>query len=227
MSYAITKGMKSFGPKALLKYKDSKELINHQINNLDDPDIDISVVVGFCSDKVRKKINNISRVNIIENTKYSSYNEAYALELILQNYNSEKYSGCLIINDGIIFGNSIKKIVTNPQEKDISKIFYINEEKRKGSIFKIGLTIAENKFVQHMFYDLTDSLWAELIYINNEDIKNIKKIYHASMRNMFFFEIVNNSIDKGLKYNPVQVKKNSIIKIMNSKNSPMAKKGIK
>ncbi|MEX0597212.1 MAG: hypothetical protein WD512_11990, partial [Candidatus Paceibacterota bacterium] len=86
LSYEITRGMKSVGPKGLLKSKQSKELINCQIANIRDKSIDTYVILGFGLDKIKKRIE-YPNIHIIKNDLYESTNHGYAFELILNNFN--------------------------------------------------------------------------------------------------------------------------------------------
>lgn len=221
LSYEITKGMKSVGPKGLLKSKKSKELIRCQIENIKDKNIDINIILGFGLDKIKKKIEN-ENINIVYNDLYETANQGYALELILNHYDFAKYDGCIIIDSGILFNENIKKTILS--EKTISKIFYTNECTDSKSC--IGITFNDTK-VEHMFYNLNKNIWNEILFINNQTLFFYKEfIYNIKMRNMFLFEIINKSIDYGAHYQPIKAKKNNIIKILNSKDSSKIKEKI-
>jgi hypothetical protein len=214
--------MKSVGPKGLLKSKKSKskELINCQIANIRDKVIDTYVILGFGLDKIKKRIE-YPNVYIIKNDLYESANHGYAFELILNQYNTKKYDGCIIINNGILFNNDIKNNLLN-SDLTIPKIYYTNSNKAD---FPIGFTIIDSK-VQHMFFNLTDNAWNEIIYIDNSSMLKYKTIYNQSMRNMFLFELINKSIDAGTLYHPVKTKNNSIIKISSIKDSNKIKETV-
>lgn len=222
LSYEITKGMKSVGPKGLLKSKRSKELIRCQIDDIRDKNIDINLILGFGLDKIKKKLENDTTINIIYNDLYETSNQGYALELILNNYNFEKYDGCIIINNGILFHENIKKTIL--ENTDFCKIFYTNELSENK--LSISLTVGKEK-VEHMFYNLSKNIWNEILFLNNNTLgiyKNI--IYNSKMRNMFLFEIINKSIDYGVSYQPIRTKKTNIIKITNNKDSSKIKEKI-
>lgn len=226
LSYDITKGMKSIGPKGLLKSKKAKELINCQIASIHDASTDINVIVGFGAEKLKKKIsqNTISNVNIINNELYESTNQGYALELILKHYNTKMYSGCIIMNDGILMGNNVKEILLK-SNLDVSKIIYLSSDNKKNT-FNIGLSLNEDNCVQHMFFNLTNNLWTEIIYIDNQSFAQIQNIYNTHMRNMFLFEIINKSIDIGINYQPIKIKNSQILKINGIKDSNKIKENI-
>lgn len=221
LSYEITRGMKSLGPKGLLKSKKSKELINCQINNMKDKNIDINLILGFGLDKIKKKIN-YSNINIISNDLYESTNQGYAFELILNNYDSNKYDGCIILNNGILINDEIKRnILTN--DRHISKIYYFN--KPSADNFPIGFTIVDSR-VRHMFFNLLENIWGEIVFINNASMIDYKHTYNTTMRNMFLFELINKSIDSGTYYKPIKTKSNHIVKICNVKDSNKIKERV-
>lgn len=226
LSYDITKGMKSIGPKGLLKSGRSKELINCQIQNIRDVGIDINVVVGFGAEKIKKKILD-SNIDTITNDLYESTNHGYALELILDHYNNTKYAGCLIVNDGVLFGPKIKKIILNADTIHLPKLIYMqSDNKHRKDIFNIGCSITETNYIQHMFFDLTNNLWAEIAYFDNQTLSSIQKLYSSNMRNMFLFEILNKSIDLGIQYTAVKIKISDILKINGAKDSNKIKETI-
>jgi len=221
LSYEITRGMKSIGPKGLLKSKKSKELINCQIANIKDKNIDTYVILGFGLDKIKKRIE-YPNINIIKNDLYESANHGYAFELILKNYNDQKYDGCIIINNGILFNNDIKNNLLT-SNRSTPKIYYFNNTNTIN--FPVGFTIVNSK-VQHMFFNLTDNIWNEIIYIDNTSLTKYKTIYNSSMRNMFLFELINKSIESGVLYEPVKTKNNSVIKISSIKDSNQIKETV-
>lgn len=229
LSYDITKGMKSIGPKGLLKSTRSTELINCQIQNIKDLNIDINIIVGFGAEKLKKRLCQLEDCNIktINNNLYESTNHGYALELILNDYNHARYTGCIIINDGVLFSNKLKKILLNTQTLDSPKIVYIqSESKNKKDTFHVGCSMTEHNNVQHMFFDLTNNLWTEIVYFDSSTLSQIQTMYSTKMRNMFLFEILNKSIDLGIEYSAIKVKSSDILKINGAKDSNKIKETI-
>lgn len=229
LSYDITKGMKSVGPKGLLKSTRSTELINCQIQNIKDSNIDINIIVGFGAEKLKKKIfqSNDYNIKTINNNLYQSTNHGYALELILKDYHHDEYCGCIIINDGILFSNKLKKILLNTQTINNPKIVYIqSESKNKKDTFHIGCSMTETDNIQHMFFDLTNNLWTEIVYLDNHTLSQIQTMYSTKMRNMFLFEILNKSIDMGIEYSAIKIKSCDILKINGAKDSNKIKETI-
>jgi hypothetical protein len=223
LCYEITKGMKSFGPKGLLKSKKSKELINCQIANIIDKNIDIFVIVGFGNDRIKKKID-YKNINVINNDLYDIANQGYAMELILSNYDSSKYDGCIIINNGILFNNIVKEIIVD--NINLSKIFYVKKKNTdKKTNFHIGCSVNDS-YIEHMFFNLTDNVWNEIVYLDTKTVDIYKNLYNKTMRNMFLFELINKTIELGVKYEPIRLKSNYVVKIINSKDSEKIKEKI-
>lgn len=220
-SYEITRGMKSIGPKGLLKSKKSKELINYQIDSMKDSCIDIYTILGFGIDKIKKKIEH-QNVSIINNTLYESANHGYAFELILDNYDPNKYDGCIIMGSGILCHSDIKTNILN-ESKSKPRIYYCNNGNT--SSFPIGFTII-NSVVQHMFFNLAENTWNEVMYLDNNSLEHYKNLYEKNMRNMFLFEIINKCIDSGVRHYPIKLKNNKIIKISNIKDANKIKEPV-
>lgn len=225
LSYGITKGMKSIGPKGLLKSKKNKELINCQIDSIRDVNTDINIIVGFGSDKLKKKINICKQIHIIHNDLYETTNQGYALELILKDYMQKQYSGCIIINDGILISSAVKNILLDNLDLQCPKIIYLCSEVQK-DIFNIGFSLSDSNYVQHMFFDLTNNLWTETVYLDHQSLTQLYSIYNPNMRNMFLFEIINKSIDVGINYKPIRIKNSQILKINGVKDSKRIKENI-
>jgi len=208
-SYEITKGMKSFGPKGLLKHKKSTELINSQIKKTKKITKNICVVTGFGADKLESTVSRINKkyTSFLFNGEFSLYNEAYALKLILNNY---KDVDCIIIlSDGLLMDFTGIKI---PQT---STLFVTKPIKNN----KTDLGCVYNtEFLEHMFYDINMYIWTGLLVLYTNEIRAMLS-YMSSINteNMFLFEIINGSIDHGAKYHKYLVpnKNFDIIKTMN------------
>jgi hypothetical protein len=209
-SYEITKGMKSFGPKGLLKSKKSRELINCQIQTLSSIVNKTYVVVGFGSEKLTKKISLNPSVSIIKNDNFKTSNEGYALRLLLSNIGQS--DGILIISNGLLIDLSKVNL-------DKSKIFFthknIKQDFNLGCVFETSSSQLEN-----IFYNINDDVWCECIFLSSREIEIIKQyIKTIDIQNMFLFEIINNSIKHGAQYFGEFISPNKIVKIQSIKDS--------
>lgn len=193
LSYAITKGMKSYGPKGVLTQKTNttKSLIKCQINTIKNISRDISVITGFGRDKLIKTIND-SDIKDLYNSHYEKYSEGYAIQKILTETTT---SSILILSDGIILG--LNKIIL---KNNYSTVFCTNRSKT--SKLNLGC-IFENKtqLLEHIFYDISDTVWCEAVLLQEPEITILKDyLSKNNIKNMFLFEIINNSIKLGANY---------------------------
>jgi len=218
-SYEITKGMKSFGPKGLLKSKKSKELINCQIKTVSDFVNQTYVIVGFGSDKLIKKISTMKGIIILKNDNFKSANEGYALSLLLNNYQHDTGDGLLIISNGLLLNFAKIKF-------DKSKIFFTRKKTKHD--FNIGCVFDEsNNHLENMFYNINDNVWCESVYLCNKEIQILKRYMQTiDIKNMFLFEIINNSIKYGAEYSGEFIPTSKILKIQSTKDSNKIKEFI-
>lgn len=186
-----TKGMKSFGPKALLKIKLNNKtdlIINHQIeqiaNNLDKESV-IVFVVGFDKDKLIKKLPMLKKHKkiIIENNEYKRYNQSYAMMLGLQAINNNLPT--LVIDAGVLLNKPLPFDVDTNKE---TNIVFTNANTKE---FDVGCTI-NNCDIEYMFYDLSPK-WINMLCIAPKYKSTITNIA-SHHKNAQLFEIINYSL---------------------------------
>lgn len=209
-SYAITKGMKSYGPKGILTQKTNtnKSLIRCQINTIQNISHDISVVTGFGRDRIIKVIDDFN-IKDMYNSDYEKYSEGYVIQKILSETTTKSI---LILSDGIIL--RLKKATL---ENNKSTIFCTNRSKTSrlnlGCIFE-----QESDLLEHIFYDISDTVWCEAILLQEPEIKILKDyVLTNNIKNMFLFEVINNSIKLGAKYLLEKVPSQQVKKIESMK----------
>jgi choline kinase len=206
--------MKSFGPKGLLKSKQSDELINCQIDNMLKITNNICVVTGFGSDKLTKKINK-NAVSVVLNNHYDDYNEGYALSLLLDKY-LNNIDGLLLVSNGLLFNT---KIVDTHK----SIIYTVQKKNKNFDVFKLGC-IFDNKILENIFYDVGQNYWCEAVFISHKELEIIDKYrQQIDIKNMFLFEILGNSIIYGAQYFQQDIPKKNAIKIQCIKDSSKIK----
>lgn len=215
----ITKGMKSYGPKAFIpignKNKE-KPLIIKQIDNIfltHGKNTKIYIIIGFEYDKFIKILDQYYPLHIykniiqIYNEFYDKSNNAYSLSLALDLIGSQD-GDILIIQNGILTDYSPKN-----SKKSLIPILKNNN---KDESFNIGLTISGKK-VEYMFYDLPYR-WSEILYINNSDIESIKNILTKhNLKQKFLFEMINLLIDNNIIFETEYIPSKHISKINNHK----------
>lgn len=212
----ITKGMKSYGPKAFVPIgpkNKQKPLIIKQIENIFErygPKTNIYIIIGFEYDKFLKILEDAyparkySNIINIYNDLYLESNNAYALQLALNAINS---GNCLIVQNGILINYSPKNYC-----KSLLPIIKNNPD----DSFNIGLTLNNNN-VQYAFYDLPNK-WSEILYISSTDINDIKAlIKKCDLKQKFLFELINILIDNNIIFETEYISPRNISKITNHK----------
>lgn len=212
----ITKGMKSYGPKAFIPVgpkNKQKPLIIKQIDSIFDKcgsDTNVYIVIGFEHDKFLRILDQFypstkySNITHIYNELYFESNNAYAVGLALNIINS---GNCLIVQNGIL---------TNYCPKNNSKSLLPILKNNTNDSFNIGLTL-NNKTVQYAFYDLPNK-WSEILYINRSDICKIKElITKYDLKQKFLFEFINILIDNHITFETEYISPKNISKITTHK----------
>lgn len=195
-AYEITKGMKSYGSIYLLKSNNkTKELIYHGVKCLKHiADKNIMIILGFEEDKVLKKLKeyNLHKdVTTISNKFYEAKNYGYAFKLAIRSIieNDMPIQGMLFINGN----NLIKKLPTYSTKES----WILMDKKLKNPRYNIGCHLDENHYVKHLFYNLTNTYWADVVYFTIKDLRiiysQLEELYYD---NMFMFETINTAIEQ-------------------------------
>lgn len=218
----ITKGMKSFGPKSLIQiYK--KTLIEHQIINLrkNFKRNKIYIFSGFCSDKIKKSVQESSilkkgkSLEIIEDNKYYMHGPLYLINDYMKKEPSK--DGALFINSGIITNHNFSKDI----DKKNNCNFFIDTKSKNN--FYIGSNNSG-----YLFYDLPN-VWSECFYLCRNTLDKIANPKYAKkIEKMFCFEILNTiQDDLCIEINKKYISKNQICKINHIKDINSVRKIIK
>jgi len=208
----ITKGMKSFGPKALIPLK-GRTLIEHQIELIRSvyKNNSIYLLTGFESEKIKKTISTskyISKKNIfiLENKNYETHGQIASVFEYLDNRNTK--NGAIFLNNGIITKFNFQKNI----QVESNSIFFIQGKKIN---FNLGCNSIEN--TEYLFYDLP-ILWSECVYLNNETLGFVRDlILPHELKTLFFFEIINKLLDKSVVIQNIIIPKSQITKVNNIK----------
>ena len=214
----ITKGMKSFGPKALITIR-GKTLIEHQISILRSvyKNNHIYLLTGFESDRIKKtiltsKIISPKNISIFENKQYDTSGQMTSVVSYIRQ--KENNNGAIFINNGIITKFNFAKNFN----KSNNSIFLIKGKKNN---FNIGC--ADQNSIEYLFYDLP-VLWSECIYLNNETMSIVKDmLLPHELKTLFFFELVNKLLERSVSFDKVMIPKTQITKINHIKDINKAK----
>ena len=205
--------MKSYGPKALLDIN-NKTIITNQITILEKlvPFINISLVCGFKSEKLMKKVPD--RIIKIENELYETTNVVRSIGVGLRTIQE---AGTLLLIYGDLFFNemAIKCF-------DLSySCVLINDDTMTDE--EVGCIVDEDGFLQNMMYDLPNK-WAQVAVFNGEELSLLKQLcWDKKNYHKFGFEIINEIIDKGGKFACLKHHKCKVIDIDTSKDIERAK----
>jgi len=180
------KGIKSYGSKGLIYFKD-KRLLDHQI---------------FW---IKKEIKN-SNIFIVADFDYCKINKNISgSEIIYANGKNPILTCCSLFKDKnlcfIDYGCIFK-------ENDVSNFTFINSEvlcireSNSGSNLDIGCTITNNS-IEHIFFDLPKNKFCNIFTINKEDNNKINTNNSFQKNNLLYFEFYNLLIRLGSKISPV------------------------
>lgn len=208
----ITKGMKSFGPKALIPLK-GRTIIEHQIELIRSiyKTNNIYLLTGFESEKIKRTIYTskyISKKNIfiLENKHYETHGQISSVFEYLNNKNPS--NGAIFLNNGIITKFNFQQNIQTTK----NSIFFIQGKKLN---FNIGSNSTGN--TEYLFYDLP-LLWSECVYLNNKTLELVHDlILPHELKTLFFFEVINKLLDKSVVFENIIIPKSQITKVNNIK----------
>lgn len=207
-NFQKTKGIKSIGPKGLLRVSaiSKKPLIVQQIENirkiLGRKQYRINVILGYQKEKVVRnldKYNLLKKINIIDHFMYDKFGEAKPVFDLINTLDNN--SSCLIVNDGIVF--------TSLEIPKSNTIFTIKDRKKN---FDVGAVVVGNH-VKYLCYDIPN-IWTGITFFHKKDMPMIKQIndntIDSKINPAFIFEYINCLIDSGITFQTINFRYNSI-----------------
>lgn len=219
LSSDIPKGMKSYGPKAIIPIgKPEEPLIIKQIKKIKlvygSTRHSIHVVTGFESEKIEKIVHKYKykNINFIYDDCFDSANNTYGLRKALRSISGNNF---LVIQSGVVGcykpKNSKKSSLGTIKTNDIN--------------FNIGIRSNNNKAV-YMFYDL-ENIWSEIAYIGSDDYDRVMSLlgsdsFEAKSKSLFVFETINGLIENSIDFDLETINKNTIHKYLHYKNKSYA-----
>jgi hypothetical protein len=211
----ITKGMKSIGSKSLLKIKNSKSIIEHQIELLLSMKnkVSINIATGFDNDKINKTIDKYKNINIIYNDQYENTNYGKCIKLFIQQ--NPNIDNLFVIGSGILFKENI---FSQSSFGNISRIFILD---KPANNFNIGCN--PNKNIEYLFYDLPEP-WAECVYFDLSGIGGLKTlIEQKNIDQRYIFEIINDLLLLNIDFQKEYFSRSKFFKISSTKDINRAK----
>ena len=205
--------MKSYGPKPLIKIGNST-IIKNQISLLHThiPECDIILVCGFQSNTLMESTpNDIAKV---ENEKYAETNVARSIGIGLRV--AQKCSKVIIVYGDLVFNSATLKNIDTQQ----SAIIVTND---KMGADEVGCIIDSNNQLINLMYDLPIK-WGQISLFVNKELELLKTLcWDEKNYKRFGFEIINEIIQQGGKFQCIRNKNIKIIDIDNSKDIQKAK----
>jgi hypothetical protein len=212
----IPKGMKSYGPKAIVPIgKLRTPLIVKQIRTLQKSCKKIYIIIGFDKEKIIDTISTygIKDIEYIYYPDYTSSNDCGALiHFITTNKLNEK-DNYLVVQGGVTLC-PIKQPKNNA-------MFCIKNNRHIPELngFNLNIRLDYADKASYLFYDTTEHVWIEMVYLTQSAICSIKQLIEKQKiyTSMFLFECLNTIIDFGIDFDIVSLNKNYINKINHHK----------
>lgn len=211
----ITKGMKSIGPKCLLKLSSNISILDYQIKQAKATfkNANIIVLTGFEGDKVKRHIeNNYSNTTVVCDQQYAYSNQTNAILTAIQNI--QYLDNLLIVGSGILFKHY-------PKIKSCNKsiLFYLNKDKDN---FNIGSSDKED--TQYLFYGLPNT-WAECVFLNGKAIEFLLSLNKNIFGQLYLFETINKLLEVNhINFSSQVIDKKNIFKVSSHKDLNKAKR---
>lgn len=210
-SYAITKGMKSYGPKGILTQKTntSKTLITCQLETISSISSKVYIITGFGREKLYKNMRKKNSVIDIYNQNYEKHNDGHAIKLLLNTSDSDHL---LVLSDGVILRLGAQDIKNKESTIFCTKLH---------NNWSLGCVFDKNtSMLEHIFYDVGHLSWCEAVLFGPKEIDIMKRyILGHNVDNMFLFEIINETIKCGAKYKITKIASKYCKKIQSVKDA--------
>lgn len=211
----ITKGMKSIGPKCLLKLNAELSVLDYQIQKakMAFKNANIIVLTGFEGDRVRRHIeNHHSNTSVIYDDDYASSNQTNAVLTAIEHF--KNLDNLLVVGSGILF-KQYPKIKSDSG----SILFYLDKNKDN---FNIGSFNKDS--TQYLFYGLPN-IWSECVFLDSIAIKLMSALNKRTLAQSYLFEIINKLLEGGrVKFAAQTIDKKNIFKVLSHKDINKAKR---
>ena len=204
--------MKSYGPKALIKIG-SSTVINNQISILKSyfPDCYITLLCGFKASTLMDETPNY--ILKVENENYQNTNVARSIGMGLRVL-SNRSKVIIIYGDLVFNAETIKSI-----SLDKSSIVITNQTMGDD---EVGCVIDDQE-LRNLMYDLPIK-WGQISIFVGKELNLLKRIcWNEKNKTKFGFEVINEIIQQGGKFQCIQNDSIKIIDIDNSKDIQKAK----
>lgn len=206
--------MRSYGPKSLIKIDKHETIIGRQLSIIKKNFIncEIILIAGFCAEKLMN--NTPSDLIKIENENYESTNVLRSIGMGLRAATTNKVL--------ILYGDLVFNAETIENLKLERSTVVIDDSNSMG-LLEVGCNISNGK-VHHLLPDMPNK-WAQILFLTGKELSIFEKIaYDKSKSHYFGFEAINETIDKGGRFQAVSPKGIKITDVDSSKDFITVKK---
>lgn len=206
------KKAKSIGNRCMVSIKNNMNILDYHIHSIKNifKNPEIIIIDGFDTKKIKKYISNKYKNVIFAEHDIDDYtNIGASIELGLKLITTRS---CCIINSNHIIHHSL-----NAKIKNILDETFVLCSSNKGDV---GF-ISDKNYILNCYYGLPQQIF-DIFHINNNYIDILLSLNNLSK--LYFFEIINLCISKGILIKPIQVPKKSITIINSIQNIEKIKK---
>jgi len=201
--------MRSYGPKPLLKLTSTLDIITNQLNIINNvfTNKEIILVAGFEAVKVFNRTDNY--IIKIENERYETTNVVRSLGMGLRAATTDNVviiHGDLVFNQAFlnqcVFGEHSTMVIDRPDG-------CMSDE-------EVGCTIFNSK-IEHFCYNLKPK-WTQVAFFTKKELKLLQNIaWNKEKERLFHFEALNEIINRGGKFQPLQITTGNVVDVDSSK----------
>jgi len=190
LAAGVGKRMKSYGPKALLKYDNNITILDLMLNNIwrVHPKADISIVIGFQYKKFLPYKDKYPNLRLIYNAQHNDLNTMFSAQLGIQSIVTERV---LILHGDLIFTSKTLKGLASDESKLV-----LCDSLPKNSI---GIMHHDN-IVTNIAYGL-DNKWGQIAYITDREFQLFNQVLYSNQSSrLFLYEGLKYIVDNGGKF---------------------------
>ena len=206
--------MRSYGPKSLIKIDGNTTIIDRQLDIIKKifTNCEIILVTGFCADKLMN--HTPSDLIKVENENYENTNVLRSIGIGLRAATTDKV---LILYGDLVFNEeAIKNLKLD------SSAIVVDSSGLMGEL-EVGCNISNGK-VHQLLPDMPNK-WGQMLFLTDKELTIFKKIsYDKNKGHYFGFEAINETIDRGGKFEAVHPKEMKITDVDSSKDFVTVKK---
>ena len=206
LSAGIGSRTRSYEPRCLLKYE-NKIIIENQIDTIQNKfnKAEISIVCGFDTAKIIKKVNK--RARIIENQNYETSNNGESLRL---GVNNSFLDNIIFMHGDLVVSEELFEHI------NLNQSCLLVDSANKFDEKEVGVTVVD-KMATVLSYSLPTK-WCQIAYLAEKETNILRKLFlrqDINCKVMLTFEVINKIIELGGSFSCIDIG-NSFIKEIDS-----------